>query len=109
MLQRFFPSLVPTQSTEILQIEGQQYSPFESVHCQRFPTSQSLKTGKTGKHITVKSHTFNPTQIVFVNVYIYPFPPINKIKTLQGVQNNMQGRLGTKGPKPQINHPLSHK
>ena len=39
----FFPSLVLTQSTQILQIEGQQYSPLESVHCQRFPTSQILK------------------------------------------------------------------
>ena len=47
-----------------------------------FQLQKASKTGKTGKDITVTSHIFNPTEIVFVNVYIYPFPPINKIKTL---------------------------
>ena len=37
--------------------------PWKVYTAKDFQLHKSSKTGKTGKHITAKSHTFNPTQI----------------------------------------------
>ena len=100
----FLPSLL-----KYFKFRDSNILPWKVYTAKDFQLHKSSKTGKTGKHITAKSQTFNRTQNFLANVYIYPIPPINKIKTLQVVQNNMQGKLAAKPQKLQINHPLWHK